>query len=235
MRAASRYTTGGGNGAVPRLENGDRLTQAEFHRRYEAMPPHVKAELIGGIVYMASAVRRPHGHYHPELSGVLWVYAASTAGTEVLDNTTTVLDEQSEPQPDLALRILSDYGGQSQETEDQYIEGAPEWLGEIAHSTEAMDLHRKRDDYQHAGVLEYLVVCIAEQQLHWFDFQRGREIRPDRKGIFKSRVFPGLWIDGPALLQRNSKRLIEVVQQGLDSPAHAAFVKRLERQRRQRS
>src|SRR5262249_20499257 len=204
MKSVSGSTTSDGNGRIPPLENGDCLTQAEFHRRYEAMPPHVKAELIGGIVYMASAVRRPHGHYHPELSGVLWFYAASTLGVEVLDNTTTVLDDRSEPQPDLALRILTDYGGQEQEAGEQKHEGAPEWLGEIAHSSVGLDLHHKRDDYQRAGVLEYLVVCIAEQELRWFDFRRRREIRPDQHGILKSRVFPGLWIDGPALLQRNS-------------------------------
>ncbi len=32
--------------AVPPLENGDRLTRAEFERRYEAMPHVKKAELI---------------------------------------------------------------------------------------------------------------------------------------------------------------------------------------------
>jgi hypothetical protein len=215
--------------------NGDRLTQAEFHRRYQAMPPNVKAELIGGIVYMPSPVGRPHGLYHLELALILGYYKAGTVGVEVLDNATTILGERAEPQPDTALRILAEYGGQSRETEDGYITGAPEWLGEIAHSTVAIALHRKREDYRRAGVLEYLVICIAEQELRWFDFRRRREIRPDQQGILKSRVFPGLWIDGPALLQRNSKRLIEVVQEGLDSPEHAAFVKRLERQRRQRS
>ncbi len=32
----------------PSLENGDRLTRAEFERRYEAMPDVKKAELING-------------------------------------------------------------------------------------------------------------------------------------------------------------------------------------------
>ena len=37
---------------VPALENGDRLTRAEFERRYEAMPHLKKAELIEGVVYV---------------------------------------------------------------------------------------------------------------------------------------------------------------------------------------
>ena len=39
---------------IPHLENGDRLTRYEFERRYQAMPRHQKAELIEGVVYLAS-------------------------------------------------------------------------------------------------------------------------------------------------------------------------------------
>src|SRR5438477_6406650 len=87
--------------SIPLLENGDHLTQAEFHRRYEACPDDVKAELVGGIVYMASPLRRPHATHHPELSGAFWLYKGATPGIELLDNATTILDEVSEPQPDL--------------------------------------------------------------------------------------------------------------------------------------
>jgi len=41
---------------LPPLENGDRLTQVEFERRYHAMPHVKKAELIEGVVYMASPI-----------------------------------------------------------------------------------------------------------------------------------------------------------------------------------
>ena len=54
-----------GNGAIPPLENGDRLTRDEFERRYDAMPHVKKAELIEGEVYMPSPVRHSqHGHPH---------------------------------------------------------------------------------------------------------------------------------------------------------------------------
>ena len=35
---------------IPPLENGDKLTRAEFERRYHAMPNLKKAELIEGVV-----------------------------------------------------------------------------------------------------------------------------------------------------------------------------------------
>jgi Uma2 family endonuclease len=166
---------------------------------------------------------------------VLWLYKMATPGTEVLDNTTTILGEESEPQPDLELRILKEFGGQSSEDEDNYVQRAPEFIAEIAHSSKAIDLHRKRPDYQQAGVLEYLVLSVEEPKLHWFHFKSQRQLTPNRKDIAQSRVFPGLWIDVPALLARNSDRLFQVAQQGLTSRRHAAFVKRLAAARRKHS
>ena len=232
MRPASRLTREPPGPPVPPLMNGDRMKQPEFHRRYAEYPEDIKFELIGGTVYMTSPLRRAHGSYHPALSGVFWIYHSATPGVEVLDNATTILGEESEPQPDLELRILSQYGGQSHETDEDYVEGPPELMAEIAYSTRAIDMHQKRDDYEQAGVLEYVVLCVEEQELYWWHFPSGRMIRPNRQGIFRSQVFPGLWIDGRALFARDTKRLIEVIEQGLASRAHAAFAKRLQATRR---
>jgi Uma2 family endonuclease len=204
------------------------LTQRVFHRRYQFYPEDVKFELIGGVVFRAPPTPRSHGAYHAELGGVLGLYHAATPGTEGLNNVTTILGEDSEPQPDLELRILPEFGGLSRDTEDGYVAGPLELVAEIAHSSRDIDLNRKRDDYRRAGVVEYLVLAVAERQLHWFHFPSGRPIRPNQEGVWRSRVFPGLWLDGEALLARDSARLIEVVQQGLASRPHAAFVKRLQ-------
>jgi Uma2 family endonuclease len=220
---------------VPPLVPGQRLKQPEFHRRYEAYPEDVKFELIGGIVYMAPALRWRHGNYDSKLGMALELYAAGTPGVEAGHNATAILGEESEPQPDLALRLLPEYGGRSRLNAGEYVEGPPELLAEIAYSSRDIDLGRKRDDYQHAGVVEYLVLSIAEQQLHWFRFPSGQPIRPNRRGVWRSRVFPELWLHGGALLARDSARLMAVVQQGLASREHAAFVKRLQAAHRRRS
>jgi Uma2 family endonuclease len=219
---------------TPRLTlcNGDRMKQPEFHRRYQTYPKDKKFELVGGTVFMASPLGLPHSDYDGEVGFLLELYRRATPGTQVLHNATTILDEENEPQPDLGLRILPDYGGLSRTTPDNYVEGPPEWLGEISHSSRAIDMNQKRAAYRQSGILEYLVLLVEEQELHWFDFQRGRLIRPDREGISRSRVFPGLWIDGAALLARDSKRIEEVIREGVASPEHARFVKRLERARR---
>jgi len=43
----------------PPLRNGDHLTRAEFHRRYEAMGDGAIAELVEGIVYLWGTQERP--------------------------------------------------------------------------------------------------------------------------------------------------------------------------------
>ena len=212
---------------VPPLENGDRLSQAEFHRRYEAMPEDCRAELVGGVVYMASPLRMPHGRADNRLQGVAFVYSAATPGVEAASNATVILDDDSEPQPDLLVRVLPEYGGRTRLDDRQYLVGPPELVVEIAHSTAAIDLHLKREDYRRTGVREYLVFCLAESRLAAFDLPGGREPTADADGIYRSREFPGLWIDVAAAFAGDAARLLAVAQQGTASPEHADFVRTL--------
>lgn len=89
---------------VPALETGDRLSRAEFQRRYEAMPHIKKAELVEAVVYLASPVGAKHVRAHTIVAGWALAYAADTLGVEALDNATVILDADNEVQPDLVLR-----------------------------------------------------------------------------------------------------------------------------------
>lgn len=66
------------------LENGDRLDQKTFHARYEGMPEDFRAELIGGTVFLASPIVRPHGRARAGLVHWLTEYEEATPGTEAL-------------------------------------------------------------------------------------------------------------------------------------------------------
>jgi hypothetical protein len=216
-------------GTLPPLENGDRLDQKTFHARYEAMPEHVRAELIGGIVFMASPLKPRHGRYTVRVIRWLGEYEEATPGTEALDITTHILGPDSEPQPDGCLLILPACGGQTWEDKKGNLHGAPEFIAEIAIATESIDLHGKKRDYEKAGVREYLVLAARPQRLFWFVRRRGKfkELAPGPDGIYRSETFPGLWLDGAALLRRDGRRIMTVLRQGLGSPEHAAFVARL--------
>jgi Uma2 family endonuclease len=214
---------------LPPLENGERLDQKTFHVRYEAMPEHVRAELIGGIVYMSSPLKPRHGRMHTRVMSWLANYEDATPGTEAYDNTTAILDEESEPQPDAYLIIAPEKGGQTHLNDEEYLEGAPELIAEVALSRQSIDLHAKRDDYERAGVREYVVIALRTNQVLWFVSRNGRfeDLAPGTDGILRSEVFPGLWLDPAALLRRDGARIREVLQQGLATPEHAAFVSRL--------
>jgi Uma2 family endonuclease len=202
------------------------MNREEFHRLYEQMPEDFKAELIGGIVYVSPPMRRPHGTNHLPLGTLFFLYEGSTPGVESGDNTTILLGAEGEPQPDLFLRILSNFGGQSH-TKNEYIVGPPELVAEIAHSSRSMDLHVKRKDYARYGVKEYLVLCVAERQLRWFDLVADTELTADSDSVLRIRAFPGLWIDADAVIAKDSQRMVAALRQGLSTPEHAEFLQRL--------
>ncbi|MCL1464961.1 Uma2 family endonuclease [Argonema galeatum] len=215
---------------IPPLENGDRLTRHEFERRYEAMPHIKKAELIEGVVYMASPVRATsHGQPHGHIITWLGVYSAATPGVMLCDNATVRLDLENEPQPDALLRLDPSVGGQSRISDDDYIDGAPELIVEIAASTASYDLHDKLRVYRRNGVQEYLVWKVNDKQLNWFRLREGEylQLEADANGVIRSEIFPGLWLAVSALINGDLAQVLAVVQQGLATEEHGNFVNRL--------
>jgi Uma2 family endonuclease len=214
-------------GHLPPLESGDRLTRPEFERRYAAALHIKKAELIEGIVYVASPLRfQQHAEPHGRLVTWLGTYTAFTPGTLSGIEPTVRLDLDNEPQPDIVLILDEAVGGQARLTQDGYLEGVPELVVEIAASSAAIDTGSKLQAYRRNGVGEYIVWQVFENRLEWFQLVEGeyRSLIPDQNGIICSRVFPGLWLAVEALLSNQMAQVLEVVQAGLKSPEHEAFV-----------
>jgi len=215
---------------VPVLHPGDTLTRAEFERRYSAMPHVKKAELIEGVVYMPSPVRYEfHGSPQTLLGYWLVSYAEATPGVGYATDSTVRLDLDNEPQPDVMLRVEN--GGQSRQDADGYIDGPPELAVEVAASSASYDLHQKLHVYRRTGVREYLVVRTEDAEVDWFVLRGGayERLAPDAQGILRSEVFPGLWLDVPALLRLDPVALRAVVMLGVRTPGHAAFCEQLQR------
>ncbi len=215
------------------LEAGDHLNQTTFHERYKAMPPGFRAELIWGVVIVPSPLSREHGVFHALIMGWLTNYWIATPGTEARDNATTILGEASEPQPDAALIIDPASGGQSGYSEDGYAAGPPELIVEVASSSASIDLHAKRRDYEQRGVLEYVVVVARQRRVRWFVLREHtyEEIAVDEHGIFKSTVFPGLWLHAEALLQLDGLKVMDILRQGMTTSAYTSFVQQLQNRR----
>lgn len=212
---------------IPPLENGDRLTRIEFERRYSTTSEKTKAELIAGVVYMASPLRVTHGEPHAAIMTWLGIYWAATPGVQLADNSTVRLDMDNEVQPDALLRV--EIGGQSSINEDDYIEGAPELIVEIAASSVSYDLHDKLNVYRRHQVLEYLVWRVYDRAFDWFRLIEDKyvQLEPNVEGIICSQVFPGLWLYKSALLAGKLAEVLAVVQQGTSTPQYQSFVDRL--------
>ncbi|NEQ22043.1 MAG: Uma2 family endonuclease, partial [Microcoleus sp. SIO2G3] len=159
----------------------------------------------------------------------LLVYEAATPGVYLADNTTVRLDAYNEPQPDALLRIEPEVGGNSRISDDDYVEGTPELIAEIAASSASYDLNDKLNAYRRNGVQEYIVWQSYENRLDWFRLQEGRYVamQPDEAGIIRSEVFPGLWLAVNALREGDMAGVLAILQQGLQTAEHQAFVERL--------
>ena len=183
------------------LESGDRLTRAEFHRRYLARPDINRAELVEGVVYVASPVRFDvHGEPHAHVVGWLVAYQARTPGVRIGDNTTVWLDADNEVQPDAFLWRDAPSGPHL--TEDGYIEGAPQLVVEVAASSASYDLHDKMRAYRRSGVPEYVVWRVLDRAVDWFRLREGEyvKVEPNSEGVIESETFPGLRLNVPKLL-----------------------------------
>jgi Uma2 family endonuclease len=215
------------------LFNGDHLTLVEFERRYAAQSQLKKAELIEGVVYLPSPVHlEKHSKPHSRIIGWLFNYSAATPGVDFGDNATVRLDRENEVQPDAFLRIHESAGGQSRVDQDDYLEGAPELIVEVAASSAAYDLYEKFRVYRRNGVQEYLVLLAQEEETRWYQLLEGEYVLlpADENGLIRSRVFPGLHFHSELFWADDLQGLLRVLQAGLADPAHTDFNARLQSQ-----
>ena len=209
------------------LQTGYRLTRAEFERRYKAQPKIKQAELIEGVVFMPSPVHfHAHSQPHGQIMGWLFPYSASTPNVLIGDNATLRLDTENEVQPDAALFIKN---GKCKISEDDYLEGAPELIVEIAASSVSYDLFDKLKIYRRNGVQEYVVWQVNDKRVDWFELVEGQYLPlvPDANGIIKSKVFPGLNLAVNDLLEGNMAKVLDELQKGLASEEHVKFMQGL--------
>lgn len=204
----------------PSLESGDRLTRAEFHRRYCARPDLTKAELVEGVVYVASPVRfEGHGEQHGWVVTWLGAYAAKTPGVRLGVEATVYLDAENEVRPD-AFLWRAEPGG-PRLTEERYIEGAPQLVVEISASSVSYDLHDKLRAYRRNRVREYVVWRVLDGALDWLRLRGSRYVRiePDARGVIESEAFPGLRLHVAKLLAGDLAGVLAELNSAPQSPS----------------
>jgi Uma2 family endonuclease len=184
----------------PILESGDRLTRDEFHHRYCERPDIKKAELVNGVVYVGGRVGADHGESHARMVGWLVSYGAKHPECHVGDSATVRLAGNSEVQPDAC--ICRWVPGGPRINDEDFIDGAPQLVVEVAASSASYDLHDKKEAYRRSGVPEYVVWRVTNGALDWFRLRDGEYVlvTPDARGSIASTEFPELRLDVPKLL-----------------------------------
>jgi Uma2 family endonuclease len=177
-----------------------------------------KADLIDGVIYMASPDNTDANDLFCWLLTLMHIYAEEKRLGRVFGSRVACrLDDRNAPEPDvLFVRHEHDdrvhRGG---------IEGPPDLALEIV-SPESVerDYEKKRKQYQHFGVQEYWI--IDEEEKSVLLLRRNRRGRyqeiPPRRGIFRSEVLTGFWLDPSWLWPPRPPRLA-IIQQLLAETA----------------
>ena len=214
----------------PVLHNGDTLGADEYLRRFCRMPEVKKAELVGGVVFMEHRVCVGHGGAASDLIAWLGSYSFPTAGTQGGVRVTTLFDDNNVVQPDVTLAVEPAAGGRITYSSDGYHVGGAELLAEVAMNSASFDAVLKPQLYRKHGVAEYVLWRVEDEAIDWWTLRDGQyqAIEPDAAdGLLKSVVYPGLWLDKPAMLRGDMPAVLAALQLGLASPGHAEFVAKL--------
>lgn len=219
--------------ALP-IEDGEHLTADELIRRWEALPEewrakHKHVELLEGVVRMSPPISIGfHGVPQFSFMSFLGIYAWATPGVLGSGNASVILNDKNMPEPDAFIAVDPKCGGHMRLDEKGYVHGAPELVAEIASSSVEHDLITKKELYRKFGVIEYVVWRTKGSAIDWFILRNDQyePLAPDQ-GVLRSKVFPGLWLAADALIASDYARVNQVLQQGLASTEHAAFVEQL--------
>ena len=229
-------------GPSDRLLPGLQMDVEEFRRRgavLERAGVDVRAELIYGVVHMMPPPDIA-GHALPQgdLVTVLGLYRAKTPGVRSGGEGGVGRGGHSLVGADVVLLVEPECGGQMVRDRDGRLTGVPELVAEIANTLAGHDTITKRALYQDAGVREYLVHLVQPRRFAAFvresdACESGELVEIDLSGgIFRSAVFPGLWIDCAALAAGDLAAAIDTLGHGTATPEHAAFADAL-RQRQE--
>ena len=217
--------------AQPLLATGMRIGRGEFLRRLqqlEAEGQTVHAEWLEGVVtVMDTPDTESHGSPQGAAAMLLKLYEAYTPGVFAATAGGVILDE-GELEPDVLLAIRPEFAGQMSRTADGKLTGPPELIVEIANTSVLRDTRVKRLAYERAGVREYLVHAVRDRQILCDRLVGERfEFVALDDGVFRSEIFPGLWIDCDALVAGDLPKAVATAEAGRARPEHAAFAQSL--------
>ncbi len=171
----------------------DLITVEQFYR---LVPDGQKADLIDGVIYMASPDSLRHNHLTLFVSRLFQGYleAKGLGGDVTVSRFAFELTPHRAPEPDVAYvrpertHLLSEVS----------MRGGPDIAVEIvSRDSRNRDYGEKRQLYQDAGVPEYWIIDPIQERVEFLVLHEGRyQLAPlEENRMFRSRALGGLWID----------------------------------------
>jgi Uma2 family endonuclease len=177
-----------------------------------------KADLIDGVIYMASPDSLASNDLFMFLGGLMRLYAGQfdlgkVFGTRVAYK----LDERNSPEPDIGF-VRADRLGKLR---GGHFKGPPDLAVElVSPDSIERDYVTKRAKYESAGIKEYWIVDPIECRVTFLRLDRSghyREVR-SRNGIYRSRVLKGFWFRAKWFWQDPLPKELSILQQILAKP-----------------
>lgn len=176
----------------PANQNEDLVTFEEF---CQVIQDGQKADLIDGVVYMASPDTDPAN----DLNGLLWSLlrmfdSARQLGGEVRGSRfACFMDAMNAPEPD----VIYISGARKHLIQRLGFQGGPDVVIEIvSRDSRHRDYHLKRDLYEDAGVTEYWIVDPRERMFTALHLENEKfvEMPVSSDGVFRSQAIAGFWL-----------------------------------------
>jgi Uma2 family endonuclease len=178
----------------------------DFDEFCRLVPNGKKANLIDGVIYMASRDNTDAGELFVWLIALIELFVRQRSLGKVYGSRVAFrLDEWSSPEPDIAfvsnrrLKLV----------QPGFVRGGPDLALEIV-SPESVerDYEQKWEKYERAKVREYWIIDEIERKITLYRLDRSgkyREVAPKR-GKFVSTVLRGFWLE-PAWLWQSPRPL----------------------------
>jgi Uma2 family endonuclease len=184
------------------MSTAERATRYTFEEFCWIIPDKQKADLIDGVIYVASPDNTDANDLNVWLMTLLYLFVSrKKLGKVYVSRVAYRLDDHNGPEPDIgfvrkARQHLIRRG---------HVAGAPDLAMEIvSRESEERDYHKKRKQYEEAGVREYWIIDEIRQTVLLLRLDRNgkyREVKP-RMGVLHSQVITGFWLDPKWLWQK---------------------------------
>jgi len=172
-----------------------------FSEFVELIHEDQKADLLEGVIYLASPENTEHNDLVTWLGAILRIYVEERKlGRITVNKVAFRLSKYDAPEPDIAF-VAAD---REHLIKSGYVDGPPDLAIEVVSPESAdRDYDEKRRRYESAGVREYWIIDPLDKITTFLVLEKDAfGERPMQADVFHSIALPGFFLDTRWLWQR---------------------------------